>query len=212
MSVLRRTLEIYKLPFPTLDYSCSYIFAKKVWSGLSAYDLKTLCKINGIDLQHHRAASDSRATAELALKAFDIAGVYSIDDFSEKLQTSVGQLYDGGYKPSEARRNYKPMDSRINGDPTKLNSESIFYGKSIVFTGTLLSMVRSCAHQYIVDAGGIIGGNVTKDTNFLIVGQQDYKVVGDDGMSGKQEKAIKLIEKGSSLEIISETDFLKRIL
>jgi len=45
----------------------------------------------------------------------------------------------------------------------------------------------------------------------LVVGQQDYRIVGDDGMSGKQEKAVKLIEKGSFLEIISEDDFLRNL-
>jgi DNA polymerase III subunit epsilon len=30
-------------------------------------------------------------------------------------------------------------------------------------------------------------------------------------MSSKQEKAIKLIEKGSTLEILSEDDFLKNV-
>src|SRR5690606_34458769 len=207
-SVLRRTLETYQLPFPTLNYSCSYIFSKKVWEGLSAYDLKTLCRVNNINLQHHRAALDSRATAELALKAFDIAGVYSVDDFPEKLKTSVGQLYDGGYRPSETKRIYKPTDlTKIIGDPAKHNSESVFYGRTVVFTGTLSSMVRASAQQAIADIGGNIGGNVTRDTDFLIVGQQDYRVVGDDGMSSKQEKAIRLIEKGSTLEIISEDDF-----
>ena len=29
-SVLRKTLEAYNLPFPELEYSCSYIFSKKV--------------------------------------------------------------------------------------------------------------------------------------------------------------------------------------
>ena len=72
-------------------------------------------------------------------------------------------------------------------------------------------MVRAEAQQTIADIGGIIGGNVTKDTDFLIVGLQDYRVVGDDGMSSKQEKAIKLIEKGSTLEIISEDDFIKNL-
>ena len=104
ISVLRRTLEAYKLPFPTLNYSCSYIFSKKVWPGLPAYDLKTLCKVNSIDLNHHRAGADSKATAELTLKAFEIAGVSSLEDFPEKLKTTVGHLFDGGYKPSETKR------------------------------------------------------------------------------------------------------------
>lgn len=212
ISVLRRTLELYNLPFPTLNYSCSYIFSKKVWGGLSAYDLKTLCKVNNIPLKHHRAGADSKATAELTLKAFEIAGVISLDDFPERLKTTVGQLYDGGYRPSETKRIYKSKDlSQIVGDPTKHNPDSIFYGRAVVFTGTLSSMVRAEAQQLIANIGGINGKSVTKDTDFLVVGQQDYRVVGDDGMSSKQEKAIKLIEKGSTLEIISEDDFLRNL-
>lgn len=211
ISVLRKTLELYQLPFPTLNYSCSYIFSKKVWEGLPAYDLKTLCKLNKIPLNHHRAGADSKATAELVLKAFEIADVKSINDFPEKLKTTIGRLYEGGYKASETKRVFLKDLSKIVGDASKHNPESIFYGKSVVFTGTLSSMVRAEAQQRIADIGGIIGNCVTKDTDFLVVGQQDYRVVGDDGMSSKQEKAVKLIEKGSKLEIISENDFLKNI-
>ncbi len=211
MSVLRRTLEAYQLPFPSLQYSCSYIFSKKVWQGLPAYDLKTLCNANGIVFKHHRAGADSRATAELALKAFDKAEVYSVDDFPEKLRTPVGQLFEGGYRPSETKRVYKNVAEQIVGDPSKHNPESIFYGKTVIFTGTLSSMVRSKAQQAIADIGGILGNAITKDTDFLVVGQQDYKVVGDDGMSSKQEKAIKLIEKGAAIEVISENDFLRNL-
>jgi len=212
MSVLRRTLDAYALPYPSLDYSCSYIFSKKVWNGLSAYDLKTLCNHNNIDLIHHRAGPDSRATAELALKAFDIANVYSLEDFPEKLKTSVGRLFHGGYKPSETKRIRKPHDAaKIVGDSAKHNQESIFYGRTIVFTGTLSSMVRSAAQQIIADVGGNIGSSVTNDTDFLVVGYQDYRVVGEDGMSSKQDKAVKMINKGSTMEILSEDDFLKNI-
>ncbi|GAB4007102.1 exonuclease domain-containing protein [Spirosoma migulaei] len=209
-SVLRKTLDTYKIPYPTLNYSCSYIFSKKVWLGLPAYDLKTLCRTNNIDLQHHRAAADSRATAELALKAFELSGVCCIDDFPDKLRTVVGRIYEGGYKPSETKQiNRNP--TQIVGDITKHNPKSIFYGRSVVFTGALSSMVRANAQQLIADIGGIIGDGVTAKTDFLIVGQQDYRVVGDDGMSSKQEKAIKLVAKGSTLEIISEIDFLRNL-
>lgn len=212
MSVLRRTLETYNLPFPTFNYSCSYIFSKKVWQGLPGYDLKTLCKVNDIKLNHHRAGADSKATAELALKAFEIAGILSPEDFAEKLKTTVGQIYDGGYKPSETRRIRKDQRLKtIIGNPEKHNLNSIFYGRTVVFTGTLSSMVRSQAHQSIADIGGIISNNVTKDTDFLVVGQQDYRIVGDDGMSSKQQKTVKLIENGAEVEILPEVDFLKNL-
>lgn len=210
LSVLRRTLDTYKIPYPTLDYSCSYAFSKKVWEGLPSYDLKTLCRTTGIDLNHHRAASDSRATAELALKAFEKAGVCCLEDFPEKLRTTIGRIYEGGYKASETKQIHR-NPSLIVGDITKHNLESIFYGKTVVFTGALSSMVRTDAQQLMANIGGILGGGITAKTDFLIVGQQDYRVVGDDGMSSKQEKAVKLIEKGSTLEILSENDFLRSL-
>lgn len=211
-SVLRRTLETYNLTFPTLDYSCSYIISKKIWEGLPNYGLKSLCKLLDIPLEHHRAAPDSRATAELAIKAFDIAAVNHIDEFPEKLQIITGRLYEGSYRPSEKKRQYKPNDlSLIVGDPSKLNPDSIFYGKSVVFTGTLSSMQRNQAQQLIADVGGINSNGVTKDTNYLIVGQQDFRVVGEDGMSNKQEKAVKLIQKGAPLEILSEIEFIRNL-
>lgn len=212
MSVLRKTLDSYKISYPELQYSCSYIFSKKVWEGLPAYDLKTLCRHNQIPLVHHRAGNDSEAAAKLALKAFEIAEVASIDDFPSKLKTTIGQLYDGGYKSSETKRQYKPRRiEEIVGDSTKHNPESSFYGRTVVFTGSLMSMPRKDAQQLIADIGGINGKGVTKTTDFLIVGQQDYRVVGDSGMSSKQKKAVKLIEGGSELEILPEEEFLKNI-
>ncbi len=212
MSVLRKTLETYNLPFPNLNYSCSYIFSKKVWQRLPAYDLKSLCKLNNIEFNHHRAGADSEATAKLCVKAFDIAGVSSIEDFQEKLKTTIGKLYNGGYIPSETKRIQKRHDlTKIEGDPSKHNPDSIFYGRTAVFTGALLSMTRTEAQQIIADIGGKIGNSVTKDTDFLIVGQQDYRVVGEAGMSSKQVKAIDLINKGLPLEILSEENFLKNI-
>jgi len=213
-SVLRRTLEYYELDFPELEYACSYIFSKQVWKGLPAYDLKTLCHIHNIKLNHHRAESDSIACAELTLKALQEKEVDLIEEFPEKLRTTIGQLFIGGYKPSNTRRLSvsKSKDTElIIGDPTKHNPESIFYGKTVVFTGTLSSMVRSEAQQIIADIGGINGTSVTKKTDFLVVGHQDYRIVGEDGMSSKQEKAIKLIESGAELEIISESDFIKSV-
>jgi len=211
-SVLRKTLEYYNLPFPNLKYACSYIIAKKVWQGMPAYDLKTLCQINNIKFNHHRAGDDSKACAELSLKAFSETGTNSIDDFPDKLKTTIGQLFDGGYKPSESKRQYRPKNLNfIIGDISKHNPESIFYGRTVVFTGTLSSMTRLEAQQIIADIGGNNGNGVTQETDYLIVGQQDYRIVGEDGMSNKQEKAIKLIKNGSEIEILSEDDFLKNI-
>ena len=65
--------------------------------------------------------------------------------------------------------------------------------------------------QMIKNIGGIPMDSVTKETDVLVVGQQDYRVVGADGMSNKQKKALKFLEKGQNIEILSEAEFLNRI-
>ncbi|GHT62287.1 hypothetical protein AGMMS50239_15190 [Bacteroidia bacterium] len=89
--------------------------------------------------------------------------------------------------------------------------ENLFYGKSVVFTGTLTSIQRKDAMQIIADVGGIPENDITLKTNFLVVGQQNFNVVGKGGLSSKQKKALQLLEKGQGIEIISEQDFLKYI-
>jgi DNA polymerase-3 subunit epsilon len=215
-SILRNTLMFYNIPFPTLNYACSYFLSKNLWEGLPSYNLKTLCKLNNITFNHHRAGSDSRATAALCLKIFEIADINSFEDIRKKLIVFIGELYLDGYKPCRTRQIYEPVKKEkqpdiIVPDSSKTNTESIFYGKKVVFTGLLSSMIRREAHQIIADIGGIIATSINSNTDFLIVGQQDYRIAGEDGMSSKQKKAIKLLEKGGHIEILSEEDFLQNI-
>ena len=93
-------------------------------------------------------------------------------------------------------------------NPTMIN---YFYGKNVCFTGTCSYGTRKELLQKIKDVGGIPSDSVTKKTEVLVVGQQDYRVVGEDGMSKKQEKAKALLDKGQDIEILSEIEFLSRI-
>lgn len=88
------------------------------------------------------------------------------------------------------------------------NLDSPLYGKVCVFTGTLESFTRRDAMQIVADIGGICGDGVTKKTNFLILGNNDYCKSIKDGKSNKQKKAEKLILEGADLKIISESVFL----
>jgi len=212
MSVLRNTLEYYNISFPNLQYSCSYIFAKKIWEGLPTYNLKSLCNLNNIIFSHHRAGADSEATAKLVLAGFKKAGINSLSDFPTKLRTTIGAIFEGGYKPSQSRKPFKGKRIEgIIGDSNKINKKSIFYGCVVVFTNEQLSIPRESAYQMIADIGGIIAKNVTKSTDYLIIGQKEFSKNGHAKLNTKQKKAIQLIEKGSHLEIISEERFLENL-
>ena len=56
-----------------------------------------------------------------------------------------------------------------------------------------------------------IGGFPHKSTQILVVGQQDYRRVGEDGMSSKQEKAMVLKDAGQDIEVMSEEQFLSML-
>ena len=62
----------------------------------------------------------------------------------------------------------------------------------------------------VKNVGGIPSNSVTSCTDVLVVGQQDYRIVGSDGMSSKQRKALSLLEKGQEIEILSEKEFFDR--
>ncbi|MBP9971028.1 MAG: hypothetical protein KBE94_07085 [Paludibacteraceae bacterium] len=213
MSVLRACLDTYDLPYPDVRYSCSYQFSKHIFLNAPAYDLATLCYLNDIQFNHHQAGDDSLATAKLVLQTLQKLDIDDELTFANKIQRPgfiVSRLR--GYQPPStcSSKVTKQLDVpeiySLKNDP-----HNLFYGNVVVFTGTLLSMERKIAQMKIRELGGFVGEGVTRDTNFLIVGQQDFRVVGSSGMSGKQKKAMELIEHGAALEILSENEFLRNI-
>ena len=71
-----------------------------------------------------------------------------------------------------------------------------------MLTGELLKLSDREAMQRIADCGGKNADNVTKKTDFLIVG-------GGSPSEKKSGKAEEYIEKGIPIRIISEEEFLQ---
>lgn len=90
---------------------------------------------------------------------------------------------------------------------TSFDTTNILYKKTCVFTGVLERMTRREAMQAVVDLGGLVGDAITKKTNFLILGNNDYCKTIKDGKSTKQKKAEKYKLNGMDIEIISENVF-----
>lgn len=95
----------------------------------------------------------------------------------------------------------------ITTDNTDFDETHPLYGKLCVFTGTLEKMTRKEAMQCVVDIGGSIGNSVTKKTNYLILGNNDYSYSLKGEKSSKQKKAESLKLSGHDIEIISENVF-----
>ena len=71
MSVLKKCLSGYGIEWkPYVRYLCTVQMGKRVLPGMS-HKLDVLCDYYGISLDHHQAASDSRACAEILLRYLD---------------------------------------------------------------------------------------------------------------------------------------------
>lgn len=96
--------------------------------------------------------------------------------------------------------------SDIIADKDSFDESSPLYGKVCVFTGEL-SIDRGTLMQMVADIGGINADNVTKKTDYLIVGDYSSNVNVKGGKTGKLKKAEDYILKGVDISIISEKDF-----
>ncbi len=68
LSVLKKCLRYYEIDWkPYVRYVCTVQTGRRVLPGIS-HKLNDLCEYYGIALEHHQAASDSRACAEILLR------------------------------------------------------------------------------------------------------------------------------------------------
>lgn len=101
--------------------------------------------------------------------------------------------------------------SSLSTSYEEFDTEHPFYKASVVFTGTLNSMVRKEAAQKVVDRGGACSNSVNKNTSYLVMGDYDLTRFSEGFKSSKIVKAETLLTKGQRIEIISENEFVRMI-
>ena len=211
MSVLRHsaTGDSYELPSPVV-YGCTYMIAKTTWPNRWSYSLATLANDLGIALNHHDPVSDAEAAAHLLLLAIEARGAPDPSSLIDSCGHRPGVVhtdlsYDGySTRPAPAGgAQPRPADLGPLGDIT---SAGPLREKKIVFTGTM-SLVRRDAEAAAEQAGATVTGSVSRFTDYLVVGQTNLAVVGQDGLSGKARQAAEFAASGSGIEIIDEATF-----
>ena len=112
---------------------------------------------------------------------------------------------------SAAKAYLKSLENKpqITFDEIICSASHPLCGRTVVFTGEM-SFSRKSAAIAAERAGATVKNNVSKKVDYLIVGKQDISLVGDDGMSTKEEKAHALNDSGvAAIKLISEDDFLE---
>lgn len=215
ISKLLTGCNLYNISVPYFEYADSLMVAKRTWTKLVNYKLDTISEFLNLKLQHHNADSDAIACGKIILKAIEEQQVNDINELLDKIK------YRSGYYDKSLTHAYSKSLSPHSGtkisDYEKIkklvintNVFTSLSGKYFVFTGAL-NMKRAEAMKIVADNGGIPEGNVTQNTNYLVVGRDDYGNFKEGNKSNKMLKAEKLIQKGQDLEIITEDDFLDMI-
>lgn len=94
---------------------------------------------------------------------------------------------------------------------TSFDETNPIFGKYIVFTGALSNMSRKDAFQFVANMGGYPQETITKETNFLIVGNTEFADSVKNGRTNKMKKADKYREKGQDIVVLSEDTFFQML-
>ena len=143
----------------------------------------------------HRALNDCVLTNEIynELTSLAIAKYEDVENFKQQFKKH--------YSSSTVKA------KEMVAETMEFDEKHPLYGKLCVFTGILEKMARKDAMQVVVNLGGMCGDNVTTQTNYLVLGNNDYCKSIKDGKSNKQKRAEKLKMQGQDIEIISENVF-----
>ncbi|MBU3209023.1 exonuclease domain-containing protein [Clostridium algidicarnis] len=126
--------------------------------------------------------------------------IYSEKQICEILNIQVVEKISSKHKIYASAKDIVP-------DTAVFDEMHPLYQKRCVFTGVLDKYDRHTAMQYVANVGGICKDGVTKDTNYLILGDNSYCASIKDGKSSKQKKVEDMILKGLDIQIIPETTF-----
>lgn len=170
------------------QYMDTMQFARKIYPELKHHRLSDLTEYLGLSNNEHRSISDCIATKEL-------------------YDTEKSYMAKKGLKIGDLWKKHHNIDTASIVPTVEINEDSFFFGKHVVFTGKLEKMTRKDAMQLVINLGGVLDKSVTKKTNYLILGNNDYNAILHGEKSSKHKKAEKLKLKGQDIEIIDELTF-----
>ena len=185
------------------DFVDTLRFSRKMFPSLPHHRLQDMVSYFGINSPgEHRSLFDCESTLACYLYLLDAAAE------SGDIEAYLKSLY----KP-KTHRPGRSFDLRtIISESAEADPDHPLFGKHCVFTGALEKMKRSQAAQIVANIGGICDNGVTKSTNYLILGNNDYCTTIKDGKSAKQKKAEQYKLDGYDIEIIPEEVFYALVL
>ncbi len=208
------TLHRLKIPFNSFRYCNAKALCRRSLN-LFTYNFDYMCDhFLGKYIEPFYPVDVALGWTLIALKALDECTESSIEESLNVMMINPGLIAPKEFVPSRCIKIYSKRKY------TKFNPENIeiaevpdhpLFEMNVVFTGKMDSMSRNEARAAVIRIGGLAPENLTKETDYLVVGKQDLRVVGEKGLSGKMKTAEKYRSQGLPIEVIDETDFLEML-
>ena len=119
----------------------------------------------------------------------------AIEGFGEIMSNSIIDWFNNSDNRNEFLKVLSYLE--LKKPENKTNTESIFFGKRIVITGTFESFTRDELSKKLTDLGAKVSGSVSSKTDFLLCGES---------AGSKLDKA-----KALSVTILNEDEILKQL-
>lgn len=217
ISVLKSLDNEYGLGINDFNYMCSINVSNKACDSGIRKSLEARAHHLGVGMiNHHNALDDAVTCANIVIESVKRCNHESFSSFLNRDRSLIINSYSElkhqshfGSRASTALYNTIEKVDIKSLKPTveNIRTDHPFYNKCFVFTGKLDDFERADAMQRVINLGGIIKTGVSSKVDFLVVGWQDKRLVGEDGLSSAEEKAYALIEKGKEITILTEDQF-----
>ncbi|AFM69166.1 exonuclease domain-containing protein [Enterococcus hirae] len=175
-----------------------------VGHNVKTFDLPFLAR-NGLDLKDRLAVDtvNLARTTPLNVKNYRLE---TLTDFY-KIETQAHNALNDVLATYEIYNNLKNRD--FNKRERQERKPQVLANKKIAYTGQFSNFSRTSLERIITSHGGTITKTVTKNTDYLIVGQQIAKNLKDGIHSSKEIKCLAYIENGISIKMLNEEQFLQ---
>lgn len=115
IGVLLKTLDMYKIEFPSFSYLCTVKLSQKAYPELTSHKLNAMADFLGLEFSHHCAKDDAYACAMILLKIIEDFDIKSLDDLKTKFGIGIGKISTDFHLPcsKNAKKNRKKQDSDL---------------------------------------------------------------------------------------------------
>ncbi|GAB0102535.1 exonuclease domain-containing protein [Nocardia sp. JMUB6875] len=203
---------------PAWDFSCSLSLARRHLN-LDSYRLPHVAAALGIDFtNHHDAAADAAAAADIVIALAERSGVDSLAALerlvvdrplrTEPVRAASGMARAQPEPRERPRRSWFGHEELIIPTVTGTDPTHPLHGEIIVFTGDLTAMKRQDAWNAIAAHGATPARNVTRRTTGLVIGDGFQGADPAKFTTSKARRVVELRARGQRIEVMDEAGFL----